>query len=470
MNDKKDKKKKNGRLFWRSLLIYSGSFMILLLMGLFLFWQYMRSYELSRPENVMNEFINTVDDEYMKQLFTSTSGISSTEFENKENLMEKYYFSYLDGNEYTYRKLSGEYTNEAPTYVIRTGTTDIAKVVLTSKGDNSAGYGFNLWEQPDVKIVDEILEVASKTITVTVPSDASVSINGVTVPDEYITDDAVAYSGIEDTDQVFDARPVGKTYTVGDLYESISVSAFSADNEELYLKKEDYSYSVPLVIEKTYSYSITAPTEAKVSVNGILLTGEYMTDTDSVYTSLAGLSQYMTMPALCRYEIKGLYHMPTFEAFDETGNSLLCDISGGDVTVHNQYSAQLAADHTERVNAFTRTYVSFSINEHGTMINSWTDFGYLKQYLIQGSELYERLRSAISSLYWVDYTTVEYNYVTADSFVPITDSCFTCVMSYSFARTIDSYKLHETRTLEGSFNLVYILYNGQWLVANMSMN
>ncbi|MFA7674382.1 MAG: hypothetical protein WCY62_11080, partial [Clostridia bacterium] len=333
-----------------------------------------------------------------------------------------------------------------------------------------AGYGFNLWEQPDAKIVDEILDVVSKTITVTVPSDASVSINGQPVPDKYITDDAVKYSGMENTDQIFDARPVGKTYTVGNLYEDISVSAFLGNNEELHLKKEDDDYSVPLVIEETYSYTITAPSGAEVSVNGILLTDEYITDTDAAYPSLVGLSQFMTMPALCRYEIKGLYHIPTVKAVDENGNSLLCDISGDDVTVHNQYSAQLAVEHTERVNAFTRTYVSFSINEHGTMSNSWTDFGYLKQYLIQETDLYERLRSAINSLYWVDYTTVEYHYVTADSFVPITDSCFTCVMSYSFTRTIDSYKLHEVRTLEGSFDLVYILYNGQWLVANMSMN
>lgn len=470
IKDMKDIKKKHNRLFWRSLLIYSGSFMVLLLIGLFLFWQYMRSYEQSRPENVMDEYIKTVDDEYMKQLFISTSKISATEFEDGDSLMAKYYFSYLEGKEYTYRKLSGEYTNEVPTYVIRTGTTDIAKVVLTSKGENTAGYDFNLWEQPTVEIVDEILDVESKVISVTVPSDASVSINGLPVPETYITDDSVEYSGMENTDQIFDVRPVGKTYTIENIYEDISVSALSWNNEELHLKKEDDHYSVPLMIEETYSYAITAPAGAKVSVNDIELSDEYITDTDAVYPSLLGLSQFMTMPALCRYEIKGLYNAPTVEAVDENGNSLLCDISGNDVTVHNQYSAQLAAEHTELVNGFTRTYVSFSINEHGTMASSWEDFGYLQQYLLKGTDLYERLHSAIASLYWVDYTSVEYHYVTADSFVSITDSCFTCVMSYSFTRTIDSYKLHEVRTLEGSFDLVYILYNGQWLVANMSMN
>ncbi|HPJ76768.1 MAG TPA: hypothetical protein PLS36_08015, partial [Clostridia bacterium] len=69
------KTKKQKKKFIKGLAIYSACFIVVILIGLALFWQYMKSYELSRPENFMNEFVKTVDDNTIRTMMTENEKI-----------------------------------------------------------------------------------------------------------------------------------------------------------------------------------------------------------------------------------------------------------------------------------------------------------------------------------------------------------------------------------------------------------
>ena len=456
------KTKKQKKKFIKGLAIYSACFIVVILIGLALFWQYMKSYELSRPENFMNEFVKTVDDNTIRTMMTENEKIEASEFEDINTIYDQLFFSNLKNEEYKYRKMPGQYTDTSPVYIIYTDSADLCKVVLTSKGDNTAKFGFNLWQADTFTVLDSVLNPEQKTLSITVPKLADVYVNDIEVSDSYVTDSSVAYSGYEDVLQPFDERPTGKKYEIPGIYLEADILVKDHKGIILELNRAGNEYVYPLVIKETLSYNITAPKEAKVYINGILLTEEYIENSETYYPDLEALSGYSQIPSLNKYLVENLYSEPNIECYGEDGLTLE-KIEASDkknIIYHYSESEKLKADYEQYALGFAKVYINFTTNATGDI---WGYFPTLNAYLIQDSVLQTRLKSAIPSLYWVMGSTLEYNYLSVTDFRPISETCFTCQMSFS--ATQKTY--YETKTLEDSFELVFMLYNNKWRVADM---
>lgn len=456
------KTKKQKKKFIKGLAIYSACFIVVILIGLALFWQYMKSYELSRPENFMNEFVKTVDDNTIRTMMTENEKIEASEFEDINTIYDQLFFSNLKNEEYKYRKMPGQYTDTSPVYIIYTDSADLCKVVLTSKGDNTAKFGFNLWQADTFSVLDSVLNPKQKTLNITVPKLADVYVNDIEVSDSYVTDSSVAYSGYEDVLQPFDERPTGKRYEIPGIYLEADILVKDYKGITLELNRAGNEYVYPLVIKETLSYNITAPKEAKVYINGILLTEEYIENSEEYYAGFDNLVTYTQIPPLNRYLVENLYSEPNIECYGEDGLTLE-KIEASDkknIIYHYSESEKLKADYEQYALGFAKVYINFTTNATGDI---WGYFPTLNAYLIQDSVLQTRLKSAIPSLYWVMGSTLEYNYLNVTDFRPISETCFTCQMSFS--ATQKTY--YETKTLEDSFELVFMLYNNKWRVADM---
>lgn len=456
------KTKKQKKKFIKGLAIYSACFIVVILIGLALFWQYMKSYELSRPENFMNEFVKTVDDNTIRAMMTENEKIEASEFEDINTIYDQLFFSNLKNEEYKYRKMPGQYTDTSPVYIIYTDSADLCKVVLTSKGDNTAKFGFNLWQADTFSVLDSVLNPEQKTLSITVPKLADVYVNDIEVSDSYVTDSSVAYSGYEDVIQPFDERPTGKRYEIPGIYLEADILVKDYKGITLELNRAGNEYVYPLVIKETLSYNITAPKEAKVYINGILLTEEYIENSEEYYAGFDNLVTYTQIPPLNRYLVENLYSEPNIECYGEDGLTLE-KIEASDkknIIYHYSESEKLKADYEQYALGFAKVYINFTTNATGDI---WGYFPTLNAYLIQDSVLQTRLKSAIPSLYWVMGSTLEYNYLNVTDFRPISETCFTCQMSFS--ATQKTY--YETKTLEDSFELVFMLYNNKWRVADM---
>lgn len=456
------KTKKQKKKFIKGLAIYSACFIVVILIGLALFWQYMKSYELSRPENFMNEFVKTVDDNTIRTMMTENEKIEASEFEDINTIYDQLFFSNLKNEEYKYRKMPGQYTDTSPVYIIYTDSADLCKVVLTSKGDNTAKFGFNLWQADTFTVLDSVLNPEQKTLSITVPKLADVYVNDIEVSDSYVTDSSVAYSGYEDVIQPFDERPTGKRYEIPGIYLEADILVKDYKGITLELNRAGNEYVYPLVIKETLSYNITAPKEAKVYINGILLTEEYIENSEEYYAGFDNLVTYTQIPPLNRYLVENLYSEPNIECYGEDGLTLE-KIEASDkknIIYHYSESEKLKADYEQYALGFAKVYINFTTNATGDI---WGYFPTLNAYLIQDSVLQTRLKSAIPSLYWVMGSTLEYNYLSVTDFRPISETCFTCQMSFS--ATQKTY--YETKTLEDSFELVFMLYNNKWRVADM---
>lgn len=459
-NDKLNIPSKSKNRFWKHLGIYALSFLVLTIIGLAFFWQYMKSYELSRPENVMNEYVTTINDEKVRALMVDNEKISTSEFEDKEAILQQYYFAYLKNEPYKFRKMPGEYTDTNPVYLLHSSDTDLCKVVLTSKGDNTAGYGFNLWQIQSFEILDSILAPESRTLSITVPLNTDIYLNSIKVEDKYIVDSNVPYEGFTEIIHPFDIHPTGKRYEIPNIYLKETVQAQDTNGKIVTLKQEQNEYSYSLVISKATSYSITAPLDTKTYVNGHLLTSEYLQSNTTIYPILEDLQAYMQMPILNTYTIENLYFEPVIESYTEEGAALSKEANNNAIIFRYPASEVLKTKHEVSVMEFAKTYINFTTNATGDVFGY---FSVLRTHLIENNVLYERLKSAMPSLWWVKGSSLIYKYLTVSDFAPISETCFTCKMSFG----VTNKTYYETRELEDSFDLVYILYNGKWRVADM---
>jgi hypothetical protein len=75
--------RKRGR-FARFLLIYAASFLFLIAVGLFIFWKYIASYEISRPENTMDALLASQSADEWASLWED--GLVVSDFEDKDTI------------------------------------------------------------------------------------------------------------------------------------------------------------------------------------------------------------------------------------------------------------------------------------------------------------------------------------------------------------------------------------------------
>ena len=104
--------------FALGLFIYVIIMLLLIFAGLFVFWQYIASYEFSRVEGVMDDYMAEELDEALDREIERFSASNATELESAETIAAALR-SAVDEGELTYRKTAGEYSPDAPVYSLR---------------------------------------------------------------------------------------------------------------------------------------------------------------------------------------------------------------------------------------------------------------------------------------------------------------------------------------------------------------
>lgn len=154
----------------------------------------------------------------------------------------------------------------------------------------------------------------ARTLTVTVPEGSAVSVNGIALGEEYITDSHVPYTGISELETQFDTCPYRVTYTVPGIYETAQVDVSrEAGVLLLYSDGTRFDYTVPDA--GTHAFRVTAPQEATVTAGGAPLS-------DAQAVSFAPLSTHVdvpdelagALPVYTVYAAGGLYSDPAFTA------------------------------------------------------------------------------------------------------------------------------------------------------------
>jgi hypothetical protein len=452
------KKKKS---FGKILAVYSGILLAVIAAGLILFWQYAKAYEVSRPDQTANEFLSSRTSDYWKNLIMSSS-ITTTPFEDSSGVLKKC-ADMISGSTFTARSRSASKDPDRPAYTIRADQTDIA--VLTLKRDRYAGFGLFRFTMDSVKLLPGFLGEVS--VEIDAPENAAVTLNGVPVGRDYITDTAVVYDGLSDLEKSFPEAllPKKNIYRVEHLYASPEAAALDGSGNRLKLTFSDktkYVFAEPE--EKKYDLTVTVPSDAEVLLNGIKLPADYVTESGA-YDLLKGDEAYLTgnaVPSVSVYTVKDLrIRTESVRAVFSDGTESTGTDDGNHNYLFGFVTGKMPEDREKRIRDYTGKYLLFSTNLGGKTASNWNN---LKPYLLPDGDMYRRMQLSMDGMSWVNSSSAALNSLRIEDYREFGDRCFAVrlVMNYTAVRG------GKSRTSEAGFDAVFVKNGSQWLVEKMN--
>ena len=265
-------------------------------------------------EDAVQELLDTTDTSEWRAKYVSLCAPETSVFENAETVAGDLFDAAVQGQKLSFRRDSENASRSAPVYILSAGDADLLR--LNAAYDKAS----RAWKVEPAPL--GALHAEARTLTVTVPEGSAVSVNGIAIGEEYITDSHVPYTGISELETQFDTCPYRVTYTVPGLYEAAQVDVSrEAGVLLLYSDGTRFDYTVPDA--GTHAFRVTAPQEATVTAGGAPLS-------DAQAVSFAPLSTHVdvpdelagALPVYTVYAAGGLYSDPAFTATLPDGTPL----------------------------------------------------------------------------------------------------------------------------------------------------
>lgn len=154
--------------------IYAALALLLILAGLFVFWQYIAAYELSLVDEAMDHYVADGLAEELDQEIDRFSAARETAFESAGEIAGVLR-SAVEGAALTYRKAPLAYTPERPVYSVLLDGRELGRVTFCSQPGGKRDFGFPRWS---VQGAEFDFDSFAQDYTVLAPSEASVALRG----------------------------------------------------------------------------------------------------------------------------------------------------------------------------------------------------------------------------------------------------------------------------------------------------
>lgn len=210
MNPKKQKvKKPRWGLFFFFMFLYAVAFLGGAFYGLKYLWNYLDAYEQSRPKLALNYYMENLTEDHIVDVGISVMNQIDQNIQSEEECRQIIRDSISTG--INYAKKSAECTETRQVYVLRSEGVVIGEFAIEAGAADE--FGFTRWN-----IVEESFDfshlVWHGTVSMTVPSDYIVSVNGYVLDESYIIEDNIQYEEVASYYDEFDL-PYKVTYEAG---------------------------------------------------------------------------------------------------------------------------------------------------------------------------------------------------------------------------------------------------------------
>jgi len=297
------KKKKKTKLFWKVYAIVAASVALLLVGGLFVFYDFINAYETAQPQTAANEYLLTLDESKVTDMAKTAVDSLGITYEDPASYVQKYTDAWK-ANTAVCRKNLTESTPDNPIYSIFCGNLEVCRFSLKDSGDGS--YGFESWEVTDPHTPTDSITKNGAQYSVCVPDGGILTINGYTA--ESPVADAEPYpmlSSLETSEMALcDKYDTGLLYSAPEIkctFDGEDCAAFN-DGGVIYFTKPGSSLE---------NYTVTAPTGASVYVNDVLLDDKFIGQSAVPYSYSEYESSADSLPTQTVYATGGLFAKPT---------------------------------------------------------------------------------------------------------------------------------------------------------------
>jgi len=398
------------------------------------------------PEELMQGAVNTMDRSQWRAEYVRLNDLVTSPFEDADTVAGHMFDAAVPGEEFTFRP-TGESTDREQSYIVSGGGRDILLSHLTFSGRrwSMEFRGLNLFRGE------------THSITVTVPEGTALTLNGRPVGGEYVVEERVEYGDMTELERRFENAPHLVRYRVEGLYENVELEAQREGGLTLlYADGQRWEYTAPDA--RSYSFCVTAPEAAVVTVNGAALTPAEITGR---YTLSGGLNipeELMgALPVTVVYTAGGLYSQPQISAAMPDGTPLLQETDQeGRITYSLPFSQELYDACHQRVESFLT-----DLCEYGSGHTARYD---PSPYAVYNSPVYHYVNRARASLYWVVNVATAYQEVSSREYVPLGDNAFLCVGHVNLTTTTQ----YQTKDLELEYDMLWVRRGGAWMIQDMA--
>lgn len=437
--------------FARALILYTVVLVVAAVAVMAVLWKYLEAYEFTRPENVMSQFEQMADEQYWETAITSSFAVTPSEFETKSQLEDELCLSLLRDGKMTYVK-DEVYTDAAPVYLVSVNGVELCRVYMSPQAGGEAGFGLQYMSINKVELLADFIAPKARSITITAPVGATVTVNGIAVSENYLSDAAPDTSYLPELEQ--NATDLLCCYEIANIYGTVEIAGTATNGDTLVAEKSDENGAVFALPEGELSYTIYAPAGATVSVNGVELDENYKKTGEGTTLSLfEGLENYGAAPEMEAWEVGGLHQTPEITAADESGTALSAPyLQDGVYVFQPAADEELAASQQQYAETFYNLYAAFEANRDDKLD---TNYYNILPYMYGGTPLGTRLASEYSSRQPSGGVAAgSYDSVEVTGFVPYGDNLYTCTVL-----------LYNDDELAGSCAVAFIKASGKWYAA-----
>ena len=193
------------------MVIYAVIFLAITAAGLYVFWDFIETYERSRIKNTIDQYVAELTLEDMVENSGDWTEALDSNIQSREAFVQAIGDSL--GDTVTYAKKSSVSTETSSTYVLRSGGKVIGEVVIKAYLPDK--YGFTVWAVAEESFDFSHLIGGSKSITV--PETYTVTANGVPLSADYITESGIIHPVLEEFYDDYEGLPTMVTYTAGSV-------------------------------------------------------------------------------------------------------------------------------------------------------------------------------------------------------------------------------------------------------------
>ena len=298
-------KKQTMSRFWKIYVLATTVLLVVIGGGLGVFYDFIRAYEQSQPIHAAESYTALLDEVLVGTWIDKEAENLTLIYESSENaaLACKKALASLEGDYSCAREYAS--SSQTPVYIVSRGDTPVAKFSLQET--EGGRYGFTSWEAVQGEAILTYLQADSVYVDICVPHDSSVRINGIPLEG---SSETVLYPFASEYEK--NVKITADLFRVSGLYAQpvldCTLNGVVCERKE---KNGVCWFLYPSAQSNTYS--IYAPADAIVTVNGVTVSSGQMTEKQIRYTYASVEAAAESLPHEVRYEIPDLLTTPSVQ-------------------------------------------------------------------------------------------------------------------------------------------------------------
>ncbi len=300
---------------------------------------------------------------------------------------------------------------------------------------------------------------------VNAPVGALVYINGLKLPESYISEKEAGFPMLSVLEESHSDIPKCNIWRVDGLSANPEIRVIF-DGQELYLHHSENGISYYIGNEvKLKDYTLYVPAGASVTVNGIAVGDEFITDRDRLYPEVEEFSTLLKAPVMNTvYTFSGLIHTPDIKVVLNGNEMAISEENGVFKCFNSPDSAEIPTYEALSLN-FTKTMMEYIF---GGRTDREARLAKALRYTKRNSSAYENVKGTYGGIYYNKYMDITYNGLYVDSFVSYADNAFYCVVHYDIYT--ENKEAGKYSTAVGEYELLFIDDGNGWLIYELVLS